>query len=405
MARGRQKKQHSKAFRVVWTIYKVIITTFKVLLLTVPFLASIAYVNYTIDPGRLYHTDRDDLYEYDMVRIMLEGHNVENVQNYNERLTKREYLYRMPEAKDYIVAGSSRCAMIDKNMLGVESLFNVGVAGAQLQDVVAFYGMLDRENKLPQTLLLVLDPWMLNDNYGDKRYQWSLGDYYYYFVTDKLGYSADVSLVTGVESKYLPGTTEADAFSSLTDAEKANLLSITYFQAGVQRWMDQEKGIRPDNWPKASDDYIGTNGLLRSDGSFSYPENYRNLSVEEASHEARMSLPYNLIGLEDYDNLDSANKQLLLDLIAEAQRDGVTVQILLLPISTLLYEWMQQFPDHYVNFFKAEQLMYDIAEQTGVPITGTYDPYKLDLDMGAFYDGYHVKVEEIDKLIQPFVVT
>ena len=102
--------------------------------------------------------------------------------------------------------------------------------------------------------------------------------------------------------------------------------------------------------------------------------------------------------------MNSYNYQLCVDFINSAKREGVTVQILLLPISNVLFEYMQQFPVHYESFFEVESLIYELAEKTGVFVTGSYYPETLGLTMDSFYDGYHVKSEVIEKLIDPLRV-
>ena len=394
------KKQPKRIVRVLKTIYRAAATMFKVLFLIVPLLGTMAYTNMHVDPGRLYHIDREDMFEYDIVRILKEGHNVENIDNYNERLVKRDFINRMEQPADVIIAGSSRGALITKDMLGVASMFNTSVAGGSLDDVIGFYGVLKQYDLLPKTYIIVFDPWMLNDNYYESRYERSLGDGYYNYMTNDMGYTVDESLKV-IDSIYEPGSDAPISFWDLGDDVKWNLLSITYFQASIQRHFNKEAVVRPDTWPVATDAEGGESAYLRPDGSFCYPLSYREADAEKASHRARMSLPNNIIGLEDYEEMDSRSKQKLIDFINCVKRDGVEVKLVIEPISTVLYDYMTNF-ERYENFFKVEEMLYEIAASLGVDITGTFNPETLEYDMNAFYDGYHLREEFIEEIIKPF---
>jgi hypothetical protein len=390
--------------RVLKKIYQIIIRTVKALVLTVPFLFGIAYVNYTVDPGRLYHTDREDMLEYDIVRMLLEGSNVDNLSSYDERLTRRDYVNRMEQAVGVIVAGSSRSALITKEMLGVESMFNVSVASGELEDIIGFYGVLHKYHKLPKRIILAIDPWMLNDNYNDGRFAAALGDGYYYYVAERMGWQANPELKQ-VSELYLPGSTQSISFWELEEDVKLNLFSVTYFQSAIQTQLGSIEKKRTDDWPYPTDDYYGEFGMLRPDGSFSYPKSYREVSAEEAHIRAVMSLPHNIRGLEDYTEQESESKRLFMDFVRGVKSDGVKVEILIEPISSTLYEYMQEFPDHYKNFFMADELMKEIAEELDVRLVGSFYPDVYGLTMEDFYDGYHLRSAEVERVVAPLKET
>jgi hypothetical protein len=370
------------------------------LLLTVPFLTVIAYTNMYIDPGRLYHIDRDDMIEYDIVRMMREGHNVENIGNYNERLVRRDFINQMEAPVDVIIAGSSRGALITTEMLNADSMFNTSVAGGSLDDVIGFYGVLHQYDLLPKTYIIVFDPWMLNDNHYDGRYERSLGDGYYHYMTTRMGYSVDERLKE-IDSFYEPGSTDPISFWDLSEDVKWNLISITYFQASIQRYFNTEIIVRPDTWPVATDSEDGESAFLRPDGSFCYPLAYRSADAEKATVRASMSFPESIIGLEDYTEMESVRKQIFIDFLKCVQQDGVEIKIVIEPISNTLVEYMKVF-ERYENFFKAEEMIYDIAASFGIEITGSFDPEKLNYDMNCFYDGYHLREQYIAEIVRPF---
>lgn len=381
--------------------YRVAVTAFKALLLIVFVLFTLAYTNYTVDPAGVYRIEPAQFAEFDVVQLMREGHNVENLDNCNERLIRRDFINRMTAPVNTIVAGSSRGALITKEMVGADSMFNVSVNGGLLEDVIGFYGVLYQYDLLPERLVIVLDPWTLNDNYTNGRYAAAVGDGYYNYMTGRMGYTVSKDLLD-LDPLYVKSSDVERSFWDLSWDVQWNLFSISYFQASIQRYFNSEKPQSDDaSRPTVTNDDYGTLGMIRPDGSFSYPASYRGNSIEDASHLARMALPYNITGLEDYSTLDSEKKQMLIDFIRCARQDGVVVELLLEPVSNVLYDFMSSDPQHYQSFFLLKEMLYDVAKDAGIKIVGTFNPYDFQYDMACFYDGYHLRTEYLETYTLP----
>ncbi len=385
---AKKQAQQPKRKKLVWAV----LTFLKGLFLIVPFLITVAYTNYTVDPSGLYHVNPAEIPEYEISRLLLEGNNVEGIRgNYNERLVRRDYVNRMTAPVDVIVTGSSRGALITKEMLGASSLFNCSVAGGALEDVIGYYGVLYAYKLLPKQLYIVVDPWMLNDNYAEGRYAAAVGDGYYTYLTERMGYDAPKKLLR-IDPRFAKDPEQDPSFWTMSTEVQRNLFSIPYFQASIQRLFKKENAVNV--WPRATTADNGTNGLLRADGSYSYPTAYRTAGLEEVDTRARMALPDHITGLENYTELESQHKQMLLDFIRCVQDDGVEVTLILEPISNVLYDHMQAFP-RYDNFFLVEDMLYDMAAQLNVKLYGSFSPYSCGYTMLDFYDGYHLRAETL----------
>lgn len=388
------KKGQEKA--KIWNFRFALTTALKAVLLGACVLTVLIYTNFTVDPGGVYGVVKGTAIEFEAVNYMLDGYNVEGMTNYNERLLKRVYVNSMPESADIIVMGSSRAALISADMLGSDDLFNLSVTGACFEDILALYGLLYEKDLLPDTLVLVVDPWMLNPAYVESRFATALGDVYYRFVTERMGYAADPKLQDGVGDWYKTPSDEKVPLWELDRSSLLNLVSIPYFQGCIQRYFDPAWSP-PQAVP--TDDHYGTNGLLRADGSYSYPESTRNVSVEQATLLAQGAVT-GVIGLEGFTALDEGRLQMLRDFLALAADDGVEVRLFLQPMSPVLYDHMYLY-ERYNGFFQAEQALYDIAGEFGLCIAGSYDPHESGLTMQGFYDGYHVIPRHITTRIKP----
>lgn len=360
-------------------------------------LCAVPLVNFTVDPSRLYHQSRADSLEIKAVDYLLEGHNVANLSNYNERLLRREYLLRMNYTPSVLVAGSSRGALITTEMLGLEKgeMFNVSVANGDLRDTIGFLGLLRQLDRMPEKLVLCLDPWTVNDNWGDNRYAEALGDGYYAYVHDRLGREADATIST-VGGIYNPASDNRFSFSSLSSEDRLNLFSIPYFQSSLQRYFSDDYETYRTVVP--TEETSGATGVVRYDGSYAYPQDYADADAYVATERARASVPQ-IIGLDDYPTLKGEKYALLCAVLAALAEDGVEVQLVLCPISNYLYDYMVEHRADYANFFHTEQMYYDLAEEYGLTITGTFDPYTLRYDMNDFYDGYHLRPERVAEIV------
>ncbi|MEG1984728.1 MAG: hypothetical protein RR009_05525 [Oscillospiraceae bacterium] len=374
---------------------RIIVSALKAFIVILLVLA-VPLVNYNIDPSKLYHTGREDSLEIQAVEILLDGKNVANLSNYNERLLHREYLRRIDTPFDTVVLGSSRGALITKEMLGTDNMFNLSVSGASIEDIIGTYGYLHMNNLVPHRLVISIDPWILNDNFGDARALEAFGDGYAHYLTTRIGADYTASYVPS--GLYDINNTERTPLYKLSNSLKLNLFSISYFQTSLQQYFSGSYATYSKIIETSENS--GTTGIVRADGSFSYPADYRNADEATIIMRAERSFPSSILGLENYENMNSKNRLLFEKFIQTVIEDGVQVEFLLEPLSPVIYDYMKT-EERYSNFFKTQDMFTSLAEKYGVEYTGTFNPHAANLSIDDFYDGYHVKPECIATLIQP----
>ncbi len=372
-------------------------------MLVVPVLVVIVYVNYTVDPSSLYKLSREDSDEITAVDIMVTGQNATNIGNCNERLVRREYLNRMTQPVQTIALGSSRGAIVDSDMLKEQSFFNFSVVGATIEDFIGYYGLLHQNDLLPNKVYFVIDPWILNDNYngnGQDRYKEAVGDGYYYYMTEVLNKEVDPK-VAEIGALYKPFSEEKQSIFSLGKDKLLNLFSITYFQGSIYSVLNDMQAQENAGYTvEPTENKFEYSDIIRFDGSYSYPEGYREVSTNEKTARAMASLPESVLGLEDFDEIDGENKKLLMEFVESIRKSGVEVEFLLLPISTVIYEHMEQNFDRYQNFFLCEETVREIANEYDCSVVGSYNPHEFGFDMSSFYDGYHPTSESVAYILR-----
>ena len=137
-------------------IYFGVKTAFKFLLL-VPILVFMVAFSYNVDRSGLF---QGALAPRRIVDLMLQGYDVTNFEQMDERQVVQLFAQDVPETPEAIGIGSSRVLQFNRENTGVESFFNMGVTGADVRDNMTSYYKMVTYGKAPRVLLWSLDPWV-----------------------------------------------------------------------------------------------------------------------------------------------------------------------------------------------------------------------------------------------------
>jgi len=361
--------------------------------------ALVPAVNYIVDPAGLYTTDISGSVEEQAVSIMLSGQNAEGLVNYDERLVKRLCIYGLGDV-DTIGLGSSRVALIDSEMAGEESFFNLSVTGAAMRDIVAMYGICHMNGLVPERVIIALDPWFINSNYSSGRFEQVLTDGYCYALSELMGYDeSEIGYDPAVSGKYLGDGSSTSFFSYPFDMQK-ELFSLPYFQNSLLILMDGSAEADLT----ATDAFVGEEAMLRSDGSYCYPADYRSNTIDEITSlaESQINLYGNgkdrITGCEDVDPNDPY-RDIFYDFVKYLSESGTDVDLVASPLNPILWDYMLQH-ERYAPVVDSMRFYRDMAEDLGCDIAGSFDPHELGAEAEDFYDGYHYKAEKMEQLMQ-----
>ena len=185
--------------------------------LFLPILLFMVWFNYKVDVSGLF---QGELAPRQVASLLLEGSTVSGYDQMDERQVLEVYAQNLAEAPDTLALGSSRVLQLSGDLVGGGSFFNAGISGAGPMDIMNIWYLFEREGKLPETLILEVDPWLFNPDPDINRNADS--ELFAEFLEKGLGIDADYE--------------EPD-----TVAVWKALVDPAYFQGNVTYYLKQQK--------------------------------------------------------------------------------------------------------------------------------------------------------------------
>lgn len=358
-------------------------TAFKCLLL-VPILVFMVVVSYNVDRSGLF---QGALAPRRIVDLMLEGYDVTNFEQMDERQVVQLYAQDVPEAPEAIGIGSSRVLQFNRENTGVNSFFNMGVTGADVRDNMTSYYKMVSYCKTPKVLIWSLDPWVF---YGSEAAFDSRADadLYNEFLTKVLNVPTDYEEPDKIE-----------LWRALADP--------AYFQGNVdyyvknhgQAIVTDDDGNPIEFNPVEGDPYNQPTTIKRSDGSVLYDVAFRNQSADQIrTLAAEACMSFNSVHMEGFDEMSETQIQAFDSFIKYAQSQGTTVILVLSPWHPYLYGYLLTEPDNHKGFFQVENWVRQYAADNNIPLYGSYDPECIEgLQETDFFDGLHCSGTGIER--------
>lgn len=338
----------------------------------------VAAFNYIVDPAGLFRTTK---YEYGIAKILLKGKNVANLSDYNERLLQKYLIENIKLKPETVVLGSSRSLLIAPLQKSKSLFLNNSVSGATLEDIIAIYGFYNHKNIKPKTIILSIDPWMLNQNNGQVRWQ-SL----------QIEYKNELHNLN-IESNDL----NFGFFNSYEIKKLKELVSMPYFLASYEKLknMHKEKESEKSKYYETDFDCLKVS-VKRANGTTCYPIEFREASLDKINKEAKTYANVESIySLGDFKTL--SNTEMLEKLINEMLKQKTHIVIFLSPYHPYVYSVMQNNAK-YKQVFESENYLKTLAKSKNIKIIGSYNPAKLNLQAQDFYDGMHLQEKAVRKI-------
>lgn len=343
-------------------------------LLLLPLIAAMVWFNYTVDRSGLFNGDR---YEREVALSLLAGNNLTGYEQMDERQINALYVQNMEQAPDTAAIGSSRILQLSAEIAGTEDFYNFGMIGAGFKDLLATFYLFDRADKLPNNLIIGLDPWILSASPNATDYRTDI-ELYNEFLTTRFGIQTDY---------------EAPDEGALLQA----LISPSYLQGNVEYYFrDQSFEKKPS--VLTGDLYSQVTEVKMSDGAVLYSEEFRDAdlgAVESRALESCSSYAH----VHDFEELDPTLCSLFDRFIQYVQGKGVNVIFVLTPHHPTLYTYLRENAASYQGFFLAEPWFAEYAQEHNIPLYGSYNPYVAGISESGFYDGLHIKGEALADIL------
>lgn len=337
-------------------------------LFILPVFIAVVVVNYWGDAANLF----SGTYERDIATKIAEGKNVTNIQNCDERLLQKAIISKMTYCPATVVLGSSRVMEIRSGYAGDSaSFFNNGVSGATFEDILAIIQLYENKSCMPQSVIIGLDPWMLNKN--NEQIRWKSLNEEYAKKVSAIGLSElsgnDAGIVQKAKSLLKRGV------------QLYQLVSPSYFKNSVRSlWLGSKKV------EVVAGDLNNTFTKL-SDGSVSYDTAYRNVTPQKINQRINDFVSSGLYSLENFTELDVDNKKKLVALVKYLIDRKVRIEFVLSPYHPAVYKHILQDRKYHM-VVAAEKWYVQLATDYNIIIRGTYNPDVLP-HKAVFYDGMH----------------
>lgn len=330
-------------------------------ILLLPFAIIVAFVNYFIDPAKVFSGDH---YIKEITLVVLKGHNVENISNYDQRLGRKYFIEAQPSSPDVIVLGSSRLMELGMDFYADSNLkaINCCVSHASIMDIAALVGISDSAKKLPKKFVINVDPDLINGTTDE----WQSIEPYYKYITQKFG----------KKRTYLQYHKEY--FKKLL-----TLFSPSYFRAALGNIRSsgtyRDVGTRRPEFGEYAD------GTVCYPLSYMHPTDTEKIFLDGEKEGKQKPLNSPQPGLVNLFN----------DLLTFLQSKGVHVELIMIPYSPGYY--LGHSNEKYnIQFY--ENLLKKIAVKHNVEIRGSLNPHTYNFSMANFYDMYHCNRISVQKV-------
>jgi len=334
-------------------------------MLFAPFLILVLACNYFVDPANVFGAEK---YIGGAADILSQGHNVDRISNYDERLLQEAMVKRLRQTPDRIVLGSSRIMEVGSDLYPDQRVLNCGVSHANIRDIAAITGLLDSLGRLPTEVLLNVDAGLISSSFSSE--YTSLQGYFDRFLWKNGGQ------VSKGENGIMPDVRKLEA-----------LFSIKYFQDGIKFLYKRKSKVYSDVGKE-----FPVHGGRFSDGTVAYTEEYRSPNVQKVAGDAAVFAKKSGVGEPDAGQ--SALLTTLLDFYASRH---VTVKLCMLPYHPAFVESVNKYHDRVLERY--ESYYRDLASRRGLEIRGSFDPARTGLVAADFYDMFHCTREKIRAIL------
>jgi hypothetical protein len=332
------------------------------LLIIVPIGSLVVVVNYCVDPANIFFGRE---YVAGISDILAKGHNVDNVANYDERALQEQMVRKLPYQPDIVVLGSSRVMELGTSFFPGKKVLNCGVSHANINDVLAITGLLDSMGRLPEEIVINLDPHLICLG-GTSEWQ-SLSPYHRFYL----------------QRIHHPETTLSQP---LFFSKAITLLSFEYFEKSLA-FVSQHKTKHYQDVGKERPAKYGRFW----DGTICYPPSYDFPDTAKVAGDARV------VGNREETTLDPEKLQQLNDLLDYLATRKVKVMLVMLPYHM---EYYREMNGRYRNIFPGyDTLFRKMARERDIPILGGFDAVGMGIPENKFYDSYHCSKEAIKKTL------
>ena len=272
----------------------------------------------------------------------------------NERVFVKHRLdgVRSYDEWEALAIGSSRMMQVDSSLTGRRTL-NISVYGANVEDLV-YLALRGQSATGVNEIYLSLDPWMLNENYRDKRWN----------IFFELG-SQQIEAVLASDGS-------AQALRSIDKESETNLPALVFDAINQSERFLVASNKQPDFRDK-----------LTRDGRLILNTSTQRISLATD----QLAKGWTHGSLDDFE-LSETKIGYLNRLLAELDKRQVSVYLVLLPYHPAVLNGVSQM-EARAAISKIEEIVTQLATSNNVRLLGSFDPELVGCSNEEFLDSIH----------------
>ncbi len=346
-----------------------------VLFFPIPIL--MVWFSYTVDPSALFHGDK---FELEIALSLLDGYSVAGYEKLDERQINTLHIENSPDPMSVAVIGSSRGLQLGEDLIENEPFFNYGMVSATFIDYCNIFYTMVKEDKVPDNMIIVLDPWVFYtlEEYNDYR-------------SDQELYQEYLSVALDLPSSYVPPDN--------TELYQA-LYSVTYFQGALNYYL-KDSDLEEKPTLLTGDLSNSSTEIKKHDGTIVYTEEYRNRTQEEIDFDALTLAHIESSKVHAFGEMDWEGKERFETFIEYVLTTDTNLIFMMTPYHPIVYDYEEQLKDIRPGMFEVEDYINRIGRKYDIPVFGSYNPAEVNCVNEDFYDHIHVREQGIAKFISP----
>ncbi|MFA6548414.1 MAG: hypothetical protein WCT39_00585 [Candidatus Margulisiibacteriota bacterium] len=251
---------------------------------------------------------------------------------------------------------------------------------------MAIYWMYRKKGLIPAVVILGLDPWLLNKNNGQVRYESIAREY---------------NEITGYILGQNNGKNEVPFF---LPAKYFELISPSYFQSSFWFWLKGLNEKKPEQgrfYPTSK--IMGNEDIKLADGSISYGLKQRSVNASELRLSAmRFANANSVYSIDNFTRLDPRLEDKFDKFINLMLKDKVKVIFFLPSYHPAAYPILIG-SDKYRIIVDVQSYFEKYANCKKIKILGSYSARDCSLSGADFYDAMHIKKKAINMMFKQIV--
>ena len=341
-------------------------------------LTVVGAVNLTVDPSEEFGASLSD--EKFLAEILVHGDDAMVDPSLNMHVVRRDLLDRLVSPPQIVSFGSSRVWELSQLMFPARRFLNAGANSATLDDYIAMWGLFETGRPKPETLILEADPWIFNRANPPLTHCMKLAD----------EFKATEAMLGGVSVR-----------RCLDSPPYRQLFSMNGLMIALRflKWEHDAAGCA-GICAVPSDSAMPARGdLWHPDGSLNH---FRIEPVESVTAFAR-DQGETSPRFKFFDGMTALDARMVEDwrkLLSRMKASGVSVVIYLSPFNPAYLAGIAGHEPHDLELLdQVEATMRRVAQETGIPVIGSYRPDRTHCGEDEFYDSIHIHPSCIERIL------